>query len=355
MRRTTVPLAAMLPLAGWLWASGADEEDKLVAFHAARAAARPDDAAAQNMLAGALIRRAESTGRAADYDAAWIALNKADAVEPGDPSTARTRARLLLSRHRFPQALALAKAELRKNPDDAALLGVAADASFETGDLDGALGYARRMHGLGAQLNTFARLSQIEEAKGNLDEAIRLMEQAIETGARKGAPAGSIAWCHAVMGELRWKKGRPDEARREYEAGLAKAADHPLVLEHLSELERHAGNLKASEDSYRRLLAVRPDPVNQLRLAEVLNERGRREAAAELRAQSHRKLRELVEGGNEGFLRPLAELEFEDGRFDEAAKLAARDLALRPNAESRALLEKILNEAAAAGKPVNGF
>ncbi len=326
-------------------------ERAAVDFHTRRAADRPDDAGARRMLASALIKLAETTHDPRDYDRASTALDQADALEPANHDTMRVRARLLLSRHRFPHAFAVAEEALRKLPGDTDLLGIAGDAAFEMGDFDAAEVRYHKLHAVSAQLNTWARLAQLAEARARLEEAAGHLERAMETGARKGAPAESIAWCRAVLGEIRLKQGDAAAARREYELGLEKSPGHPLVLEHLAELEKLEGKLDAAASAYRRLLAIRPDPVQRLRLAELVAPA----EAKKLREESRVELERAVAGGHEGFLRPLAEMELEAGQFDRAAKLAARDVALRPNVEARALLAKVLAAAAAAGKPVKAF
>jgi tetratricopeptide (TPR) repeat protein len=336
-------LIAVLAAVVVLCARAADPEaEKIqVRFHQQRVNSRPDDAGALRMLAMAQVRLAEASTDAREYDRAWTNLDQAESLEPGNPDTLRARARLLLSRHRFPQALALARYGLTIAPQDTDLLWLAGDAAFETGALEAAAGYYEKLHAVSPQLNTWARLAQLAEARNQLPEAARMLGQAMETGRRKGAPTESIAWCHAVLGEVRLKLGSAAGARRHYELGLESNPDHPLVLEHLAELEKLEGNLAASEAAYRKLLARRPDPVNQLKLAEVLRERGSSKEAESLRSQGAEQIRQAVELGNEGFLRPLAELELEAGRFEQAATLAFRDLALRPTVESKALLEKI--------------
>ena len=331
------------------------DERNTVSFHEARVKQRPDDAGPLRSLASALIRLAEVTTEARYYDQSWQNLDKADVLEPGNPDTMRTRARLLLSRHRFSQALAVAVRTLEIVPDDIDLMGIAGDASFETGDYDAAEARYRKLHTYSPQVNTWARLAQVAEARQQWEEADKMLVQAMETGARKGAPAEAIAWCLAVLGEVKLKRGNRDEARRLYAAGLEKQPGHPLVLEHLAELEMLEGNLEASASAYRKLLARRRDPVNTLRLSKVVAARGDAAGAEALRREAREWIEQAVAGGNEGFLRPLAELELEAGKFNRAATLAARDVALRPTVESRAMLAKILAAAAAAGMPVNGW
>jgi tetratricopeptide (TPR) repeat protein len=333
----------------------ASEQDRIVAFHVTRSQARPDDAGALRMLAEALVKRAEVTGEPGDYDRAWETLDRVESLEPGELPTLRARARLLLSRHRFPQALALAAHGLKQYPQDTDLLAVAGDAALEMGDLEAAAAHYGTLHELSSQLHTWARLAHVAELRGRLEEAAVMMEQAMDTGLKKGAPSESLAWSRAVLGELRLKQGRPEEARKQYALGLEKSPEHPLVWEHLAELEKHENRLEAAEAAYRKLLSWRPDPVSRLRLAQVVEDRGDLKAAEVLRAESLRFLERVVAAGNEGFLRPLAEMDLAAGRYDRAAALLARDVSLRPTAEGRALLRDVLAAAAAAGRPVNGL
>jgi tetratricopeptide (TPR) repeat protein len=327
-------------------------EDQAVAFHRARAESRADDADAWRMLAAAYVRRAEATGDPADYDRASEGLDRAEKLEPQDLRTLRGRAAMLASRHRFPQALALAEHGLQKFPEDLELLRIAGDAALEQGELELADGYYQRAHKLSPRLSEWARLAHIAEIRGNLDEAAELLGKAIQSGYERAAPPESISWCRAVLGEVELKRGRPVEARRQYELALEASPEHPLALEHLAELEHREGNLAAAETNYRKILHGRPNPEVQLTLADILETLGKKEEAARLRSETRSFLENVVAAGHEGFLRPLAQMELAAGRYQRAAALAARDLALRPNAESRALLRKILRAAADAGQPV---
>lgn len=265
------------------------------------------------------------------------------------------RARLLLSRHRFPQARAVAEEGLKRHPNDEALLAVAGDAARETGDLEAAENFYNKLHAQGPRLISWARLAHVAELRGNLNTAATMLEKAMEAGTKKAAPPETIAWCHAVLGELELKRGKLEAAHKHYRAGLERSPEHPLVLEHLAELETKQGNPAAAETAYQRILAQRDDPGIRLRLADLFELRGKREEAARIRNEVTHVFERLVEAGNEGYLRPLAELDLAAGRYQRAATLAARDVALRPTQESQAVLRKVLAAAAAAGKPVNGF
>jgi tetratricopeptide (TPR) repeat protein len=331
-------------------------EDSAVRFHQARASSRPGDGEALRLLAGALIKRAEATGSTADYDEAWRVLEDAQRVEPGELSTTLKQAQVLLSRHRFVLASSLLQKALKRHPANTDVLALAGDARLELGDLEGAEKLFTRLTEMSKRFPSFSRMSAVAEAKGNLDEAARWMQTALATARRMGESTETIGWARAVLGEIYLKQGRSADARAEYTAGLREAPEHPLLMEHLAELERAEGNDDASIVLYRRILSLgRPDPENKLRLSEILVKTGNTEEGSKIRAEARAFLKAAVEAGNEGYIRPLARIYLEERNFQAAADLAFWDVGLRPTVESKELLDSILAQATAAGSPINSF
>jgi tetratricopeptide (TPR) repeat protein len=150
-----------------------------------------------------------------------------------------------------------------------------------------------------------------------------------------------------VLGEIELHRGNAEAARKQYEMGLKESPNHLLVLEHFAELEQLEGNLRRAEDLNRRILAQREDPKAELRLAALLSLRGEYRESARLRSAAFLFYQHAVASGNEGYLRPLAVFELAHGHYARAEKLQSRDVALRPNAESRAILQFIQDTAAA--------
>jgi len=322
-------------------------EDQIVAFHEARTSARPYDADAWRLLAGAYVQRAVVTGDGLDYDRGWEVLQKAESLDPGDPRILQARAELLLSRHHFQGARDLAEQGLAKDPENAELLAVAGDGALETGDLDSATAYYRRLKAVGSRLTTWARLAHAAELRGNLDEAAEMLGKALQAGYDSASLPEARAWCRAVLGEIELHRGNAESARKQYDMGLKESPNHLLVLEHFAELEQLQGNSRSAEDLNRRILAQREDPKAELRLAALLSLRGEDREAARLSAAAFRFYQHAVASGNEGYLRPLAVFELAAGHYGRAEELQSRDVALRPNAESRAILQLIQDAAAA--------
>lgn len=331
-------------------------EDQLVAVAEERVATRPDDAEAYRTLAAAFVVRAETTGDGADYDRAWQQLERAEQYDRGSLRLMQARAILLMSRHRFGQAQAMAEQGLRVQPTNTDLLGLAGDGALESGKLDAADMYYHKLVEVAPRTpSAWARLSHLFEVRGDLEQAVKLMEKSIDASYPKPLAASGFAWSRAIIGEIEAKRGRLDEARRQYKWALFKYANHPLALEFLADLDQWQGNLDAAEAGYRKLLALKPDPKYKTSLADLLERRGRTEEATRLRDEALSFYRWSVGTGNEGYLRPLATMELAAGRYQSAVELAARDLALRPTAESRALYTSVLRAAEAASRPVQGY
>jgi len=341
-------LFTLLSAATFVAAQGQDS----VAFHEQRAAARPGDGDAIRLLANSLISRAEKTANGADYDRAAKVLDQADRLDPWFEPNILARARLLLSRHRFMAARALAEEALRRWPNHSAFLEIAGDGALEAGDLKGAEVFYQRLHAKKAEMSSYARLAHLEELNGHLDKARDLQRKALDA-AYQGfpAPAESRAWCRAVLGEYELQLGNPQATREQYQLGLKDSPDHPLVLEHLAELEVHENHPAEAISTYRTLLKQGRNPVNEIRLIALL-EKSNPAEAADLRAKALAFLEQAVSSGNEGYLRPLAEQRLVQGRFEEAAALQVRDVILRPTPDACAVLEDIARNAKQAGKPL---
>lgn len=331
-------------------------EDQKITFHEARVAAQPDDADSYRKLAAALVARAEASGNGADYDRAWQQLELAERFDKGSQQLIQTRATLLFSRHRFRQAQTTAEQGLRVNPVSPDLLGLAGDGALESGDFDAAEKYYRKLIEVAPRLtSTWSRLAHLAEMRGDFEQAANLMEKSINASYPKPLALNAFAWARAILGEIEAKRGRLDEARRQYKWALYKQPDHPLAVEFLADLDQWQGNLAEAEAAYRKLLAVKPDPKYKTSLAGLLERKGQKEEAARLRNEARRFYEWSVGTGNEGYLRPLATMKLAAGEYQEAAELATRDIALRPTPESRALYTGILRAAEEAGQPVKGF
>lgn len=328
--------------------------DQQVRFHEARVKNYPEDSGSHVKLASALMARAQAIGDGSDYDRALEVLAIAEKLDPGSLEPPLARAVALLSRHRFAEARNLAERVLKRAPDNPGLIGIAGDAALQTGDPDGAeRHYQRLVEHESKKASTWTRMSQLAEMRGNLEEAAKLMEKAIDAGYPRPLSPANFAWARSMLGEIEAKRGNLDAARFQYKWALDKSPGHPLAMEFLADLEQWRGNNQEAEKLYRELMARHATPSIQIKLANLLEKRGATNEAAPLRTEARRFYEKAVASGNEGYLRELATLELSAGNYRRAADLAARDMELRPTAESRAIYANILKAANDAGQSLD--
>ncbi len=327
--------------------------DQNIKFRESRVEAYPEDSETYRQLAAGLASRAGETGDAADYDRALREIDEADKLDPGSLRLLQARVLILFSRHRFQEAKNIAEHGLQLDPNNADLLSLAGDSALESGDLDTAEKHYRLLAETSPKLpGAWARLARLAEVRGDLEEAARLMTKSIDVGYPTPLPPYGIAWTRSILGEIEAKRGNLDEARRQYNWALDKFPGFPLALEFLADLEQWHGKPDEAEKIYRNLLSTKANPKWQISLATLLEKRGAKDEAAQLRAEARKFYEQAVASGNEGYLRPLATLELDEHNYNRAAELAARDMALRPTTESRAIYANIIKAATDAGQPL---
>lgn len=91
----------------------------------------------------------------------------------------------------------------------------------------------------------------------NLDEAIQLVERALELDPDNGAYIDSLGWAY-------FKVGNYDEARVLLERAVELVGEDPVVLEHLGDLYSAVGERRQAVEFYRRALDLDPENPQQV-------------------------------------------------------------------------------------------
>ena len=249
-----------VPMLGSAGARPTSRDDlvKTIADMEARLAAKPDDPAAAVTLADALLRQTRVTGNAGLAIRAERALSRVLAADPDHYHARRMLAAVLLSQHRFRDAIAAAERCLQTRRDDAWLYGVIGDARLELGDYDQAFTAFDAMAGRRPDAAAYARASYARELQGDLDGAVRYMQMALE--ATSARDPESIAWHHAQLGHLYLARGRTSDARREFRHADFAFPGHPLAVEGLVRTMAAAGENAAALARLRQLLAQASSP-----------------------------------------------------------------------------------------------
>jgi tetratricopeptide (TPR) repeat protein len=210
----------------------------------ARLAVDPGNAAAVVSLANAMIRlqRVNNDGRAVITAEQHLRAFLSGA--PNHYDARRMLAAVLLSQHRFADAIKEANKTMAADPRDAWNYGAAGDGYIELGDYARAFAAFDRMGQLQPGPASYARTAYALELKGDLEGALEYMQRAAE-GTSPNDPE-SQAWHYAQMGDLLLQLGRLARARIEFERAAATFPGHPLAAAGLARIRMMDGDLKGA-------------------------------------------------------------------------------------------------------------
>ena len=189
--------------------------------------------AGYNLLATALIRRAEETSDTSFYTQAEDAIKKSEELAPNNFDTEKIRVAILLGEHEYPAALEAAKALNRRVPDDVMVYGLLTDANIELGNYSDAENAAQWMLNLRpGNLPALIRAARLRELFGDAEGAYELMEMASQsTSPTETAERASIL---TQMGHLRLAAGDTDAAEQFFQQALKSFPGYHAALGNLA-------------------------------------------------------------------------------------------------------------------------
>ena len=226
----------------------------------------------------AILSRFES-GSAAERSA--LAKQAEILYRMDDPSAAKERIRALLESDSFDDMVKAAEVyqRLERFNEAIPILQRAVDLEPESTQARFWLGASYERAGRGAEAESVLRdlleldpdyapalnyLGYMWADQGeNLQEALRLVEQAVALEPDNGAYIDSLGWAYFQLGEY-------DKARGYLERAASLVGDDAIVLEHLGDVYRALGRLEAARESYQRSLALNDE--NAAEVERKLNE-----------------------------------------------------------------------------------
>ncbi len=188
----------------------------------------PDAALGFNKLAVAYIKRARETGDFSLNNKAETAVKRALEIDENNFEANKIYTSLLLTLHRFSEALALGKSLQEKYPTDSFFYGVLTDANVELGNYDEALKNVQKMVDLRPDTASYSRVSHVRSLYGDSEGAI----EAMTTAARIADPMDkeAQAWCLVRLGEEFFKIGSYDKAEKQFDDALKIFPNYYLAL-----------------------------------------------------------------------------------------------------------------------------
>jgi tetratricopeptide (TPR) repeat protein len=202
-------------------------------------------------------------------------------------------AALSAARHDFSGALAWGERAKAVNPYSANAFAVVGDAYVELGRYREAFAEFQRMIELRPDLSTYARVSYAKELQGDLPEAVRAMQLALQSA----GTAADSAWASHQLGDLEWNQGNVGAAERFYRQALG--ADPSYLPPHagLGKVAEARGDRATAVREYSLLVQRYPLPEYVIALGDLYTVTGKPELAARQYALVHTEERLLQANG----------------------------------------------------------
>jgi tetratricopeptide (TPR) repeat protein len=229
-----------------------------------------------DQLGYAYIQKARDTGDPSYYGRAETVLEQAAQINPNDPDAIIGLGSLALSRHEFQQALDYGHKAFALAPHKAAVFGVIGDAYTELGQYDAAVEAFQNMVDTRPDLSSYSRVSYARELHGDLDGAIKAMQDAVEAGSPN---AENTNWCLIQLGQLYWMKGDLTSAEHQYQQVLAYFPKYVYALGSMGQIRAAQGNLVAAADYYKQATDIIPLPQYVTALGDVYTKMGKTDEA----------------------------------------------------------------------------
>jgi len=289
-------------------------------------AQNPKSVVWQNQLAAAYLQKVRETVDFGYLDRAERILNGVLVADDGNYEALRMREVVELERHHFQTAADLADAIAGLHPGDPWSYGILGDASMEMGHYDRAAAAYRRMLILRPDQSSLNRASWYEFVAGRPQQAIALMKQAIEAGARSPE---NTAWCLVDLGNLYFKTGDIDQAARSYAQAAQTFPGYHAAHAGLGRVRAARGSYADAIASYRKAQSSVPMPEYAAALDQLY--------ILSQQPEEARKQRELIDFvdrmarlASEKTNRNLALVYADEGRhLDRALELVQEELKVR--------------------------
>jgi tetratricopeptide (TPR) repeat protein len=287
----------------------------------------PTDLGSLQALGAAYVSRAAETGDASFYGLSRRALERAEALAPGDPETLLARGNLALALHDFDEALELGDRARAQRPDTAAVLGVVVDAQVELGRYDAAAETLQTMLDRKPGLPALSRASYLRELQGDVAGAVTAMQQA-----RSAGTPGSydLAVVTTLLGDLLYARGQLDEADTAYDDALRAAPGIVSAVHGKARVQAARGDTDGAVSALQQLVDRRPT-VDGLTLLAELQRLAGDAAAADETAALVRSVAALQESSGQVVDLEMALFEADQGDAATALRLARAAHAARPD------------------------
>src|SRR5579872_3950911 len=191
--------------------------DDRIAMYSTMSQTRPENAHYQVLLASAYVQKTRETTDYSYLDRAASLLSNALTADSSNYEALRLMTETQLERHQFAEAAESSRRLIRIAPADPWNWGTLGDALTEIGDYDAAGDAYQKMVTLRPDLASYNRAAHFRFLYGDVNGAIEIMQRAIDSGS---SATENVAWCMVDLGNIYFKTGQPEDARKSFENAL---------------------------------------------------------------------------------------------------------------------------------------
>ncbi|MFD9330643.1 tetratricopeptide repeat protein [Streptomyces sp. NPDC060065] len=242
---------------------------------------QPKDFGSWSTLGLAYIEQARTKGDPSRYPQAEQALDRSLKLRPDNDPALAGRAALAAARHDFTGALKYADQALKQNPYSERALASRIDALVELGRYEDASKAADTADSRRPGVPVFTRYAYVQELRGDVKTARRVLEQALDTSTTRG----DVTYVATALGQLAWNQGEYDSALTYYARALAADDTYLPALEGRARTQAAQGDRTAAISGMEQVVERYPLPQPLVELGELYEARGEEGDAQKARDQ----------------------------------------------------------------------
>jgi tetratricopeptide (TPR) repeat protein len=237
--------------------------DRDIDFYSRRIVEDPESAIDRFVLAKLLFARSRATGSASDIDHAERLVKESISERTQrNYSAFELLASLLMARHEFSAARAVALRADSLDPGNPSHLALLGEIELELGDYPSAAQHFAAIQYDGRNFTTGARLARWYELTGRIDVAREFLQRAIvKVDRRDDLPREQAAWFYYRLGDLELRVGNVAAAESAFVSGLARNPDDVRVLGGLARAALARGAWREAADYGERATVNQLDPA----------------------------------------------------------------------------------------------
>ncbi len=290
-------------------------------------AAEPVNVKPRLQLATIYIAEARITGEHPYYyPAIHKVLDGVLGIEQNNFDGLVLKSSVLMSQHRFKEALDLATKAKTINENEAYVYGILVDANVELGNYEAAIESSDKMQALKPSLESYSRASYLREIYGDYNGSIKAMELAVEAGLPGSEPQ---CWSMKTLGQLYINSGQTEKAEKIFRNILAIRPSYAFAIAGLAEVEEKKNNLDTALALLNQATAIMPEFSFYEKMADIYQMKGENEKAQSTFTNVKKMLQEDEKSGHLVHLE-MAKLLIKMNELEEAKQHLAKEYEARP-------------------------